>query len=189
VRLVADETFSCQSTNLRKATLPIRAWDFRQYIWDISSGGFGPIERLHALLLPLSFKIIAMLGGQRHLTSQGKLKKTPVLTLNLQPGELVEVRTEEEILSTLDRKGRNKGLVFNAEMLKYCGRKLRVLRRVDKMINEKTIKMRRLSNTVILEGAMCDGKSHGGCQRNCYSLWREIWLKRVEPLARADESC
>jgi hypothetical protein len=174
-----SESFYCQSTNLRKATSPLHSWNIRRYIWNISSGDFGLIEQLHVLLAFINSTACEVLGKQRHFSVQGVLRRTPILTLNLQPGEFVRVRTKEEILATLDRSGRNRGLVFNVEMLEYCGKTLRVLKRVEKMINEKTNKMRQLSNTVILEGSLCDGKEHGGCQRNCYNLWREIWLEKV----------
>jgi hypothetical protein len=40
-------------------------------------------------------------------------------TLNLRCGELVEVRSEEEILATLDANGDREGLPFMPEMLRY----------------------------------------------------------------------
>lgn len=176
---MTTDDFYCQSTNLRKATSPLHTLNVKQYIWDISSGYFGPIERLRILLVTLNYRFQEFLGGPRHVYIRGSLKRTPTLTLNLRPGELVEVRTKEDILATLDEAGRNRGLIFNAEMLEYCGKRFRVLKRVDRMINEKTKRVRQLSNTVILEGAICDGKASGGCQRNCYCLWREIWLERI----------
>lgn len=175
-----DEVFSCQSTNLIKATSRLPAWDIRQYIWDIGSGRFKPIERMHELLISFNSKVQQILGGKRYAAFHGKYRRTPTISLNLQPEELVEVRSKEEILSTLDSKGRNRGLEFTAEMLKFCGKRYRVLKRFDKMINEKTGKMRQIANSVILERVTCDGRAHGGCQRNCYCFWREIWLKKVQ---------
>jgi hypothetical protein len=109
----------------------------------------------------------------------GKLKRTPTASLNLQCGELVEVKSIEEILATLDLDGRNRGLYFDPEMKKCCGGRYRVLKRIDKMINEETGQMRQITNTVLLDGVVCHGEFHGGCQRTCYCLWREIWLRRV----------
>ena len=171
--------FFCQSTSLKKATLPLPIWNIRQYMWDISSGTVGLLERTQMLLTSLNSIVRKSIAGRTYAATYGRLEKTPTMALNLQPGELVEVKSKEEILSTLDFTGRNRGLVFNAEMLKYCNKKYRVFRRVDKMISEKTHKMRKIANTVILEGSMCDGKTHGGCQRTCYCLWREIWLERT----------
>jgi hypothetical protein len=37
--------------------------------------------------------------------------------------------------------------------------------------------LRKLQNTVLLEGVMCDGIF--GCDRSCFQFWREAWLRRV----------
>ncbi len=169
----------CQSVNLLRATSPIRKWDFRQYIWDIASGTYESTELIHSILDPLSLRTQRLLVGERPPLLGGRLKRTPSATLNLQPGELVEAKSKQEILATLDFMGRNRGLHFTPEMVKYCGKRFRVLKQLDKMVNEKTGELRKISNTVLLEGSTCDGKAHGGCQRLCYCLWREIWLRRV----------
>lgn len=98
--------------------------------------------------------------------------------LDLSPGELVEVRSKKEILATLDENGTLDGLPFIDEMHKYCGSRLRVLKRVNKILVEGEAEMKRITNTVILAGAICDGQAHGGCQRTCPLLWKEAWLKR-----------
>ena len=41
-------------------------------------------------------------------------------------GDLVEVRSAEEILATLDEHGNLEGLPFMPEMLAYCGKQMRV---------------------------------------------------------------
>lgn len=172
--------FSCQSTNLIKATSPISILDIRQYITDVRSGDFTPFERLQMLLMSLNYKVQAILGGEKHSTVRGNCRRTPTATLDLQPGDLVEVKSKAEILQTLDSIGRNRGLGFTPDMFIYCRSKYRVQDRVDKMINEKTGKVRKIANTVILEGVTCEGKASGGCQRTCYCLWREIWLRKVK---------
>ncbi len=111
----------------------------------------------------------------------GNLQKTPVEVLNLQVGELVEVKSLEEIKRTLDCQGENRGLHFAPEMIPYCGRRLRVVARADQMIMEGTGLMRSMKNTVILENAICDSATwaFGACPRQDWMYWREIWLKRV----------
>jgi len=175
---------SCQPTYLGKTTPPLHVWDIGQYLWEIKSGTCKPLEFSQSLLerarVWLSQTVERVVNGHRKMTLSGKCKVTPTVALNLLPGELVEIKNKEEILFTLDSEGRNRGLVFTPEMLKYCGKRYRILKRLDKMINEQTGKMRQIANTVILERVTCDGEAHGGCQRCCYCLWREIWLKRVE---------
>jgi hypothetical protein len=148
-------------------------------MWELKSGNFGPIERLKTLLVNLRLRIESLVLGKKSVRIRGRYRSTPLVSSNLRSGDFVQVKTKEEIMATLDPKGRNRGLDFKPEMLKYCGERFRVFKRLDKMINEKTGKMRQIRNTVILEGVTCDGISHSGCQRNCYCLWREAWLRRI----------
>jgi len=100
-------------------------------------------------------------------------------TLGLQPGELVEVRPIDEILATLNPKRRCKGLLWMTGMRKFCGKRYRVLRRVERIMLETNGELRTMKNTVLLEGVMCDGAAFGGCDRSCFHFWREAWLRRV----------
>ena len=102
-------------------------------------------------------------------------------SLNLRPGELVEVRSEAEILATLDATGALDGLPFMPEMLAFCGQRLRVDKRADKACD--TINYsgnRRMHDTVLLTGGRCTGQAHGGCQAGCLLFWKEGWLRRVD---------
>jgi len=49
--------------------------------------------------------------------------------LNLMAGEVVEVRSQEEILATLDQSGRLAAMPFMPEMLQFCGKRFRVFKR------------------------------------------------------------
>lgn len=168
----------CQALSLVKATAPIKAWNFWHYFWEINSEetwGLIPFVRLIDML---KFKVDFLVRPSK-FNLRGEKRITPVEVLNLKTGENVEVKSRAEILKTLDFKGRNRGLEFMPEMLKYCGKQFKVLRRVEKMTIDATGETRLIPNTVILEGVYCDGKAHRGCQRMCFCLWREIWLKRV----------
>jgi hypothetical protein len=115
---------------------------------------------------------------------QGRLRKTPSVVLGLQPGEYVRVKSKEEIASTLDVNNRNRGLLFDVEMVPYCGGTYRVRSRVNRMVNEKTGRMVTLPNPcVILDGVVCQGcvsRNRLFCPRSIYSYWHEIWLERAE---------
>jgi hypothetical protein len=92
----------------------------------------------------------------------------------------VRVKRKEEIVKTLDTNNRNRGMMFDSEMLKYCGRQARVLRRVERIIDERTGKMLHLGNPcIILEDVVCTSDYHRLCPRGIYPYWREIWLERV----------
>ncbi len=95
---------------------------------------------------------------------------------------MVQVRSAQEIMDTLTPDGTLDGLPFMAEMLRYCGQNLRVYRRAEKTCVEG-FGIRRIKNTVLLEGVRCDGRFHDGCQRRCLFFWKEEWLKPAQPPA------
>jgi len=100
--------------------------------------------------------------------------------LDLRAGELVEVRSLDEILATLDSRGELESLPFMPEMEALCGRRAQVFRRVDKIFDWITTnRLRRMRDTVILEDLRCDGCHHNGCQADCPILWKEAWLRRA----------
>src|SRR5262245_28707372 len=94
-------------------------------------------------------------------------------------GDLVEVRSKEGILATLDQHGFGDGLPFMPDILQYCGRRFRVRAVAHKTCDtaRQTWKGRRLPATVHLVGLHCDGLAHGGCQAECTLFWKDAWLK------------
>ena len=101
--------------------------------------------------------------------------------LNLQPGELVEVKSLEEIFATLDRRGKNRGLMFTPHMAAFAGRRLRVFKRIERMFLEESKQHRKVANTVLLEASYCNGAGFN-CDRSCFLFWKEVWLRRVSSI-------
>jgi hypothetical protein len=101
-------------------------------------------------------------------------------SLGLVAGDWVQVKSADEIRETLDARGMVRGLRFMDEMWKYCGGRFRVLKRMERLLVERTGTMRNLKDTVLLEGTTCDGSAHEGCDATCQHLWRELWLRRVD---------
>lgn len=93
-------------------------------------------------------------------------------------GDLVEVKSLDEIRATLDANGAYEDLPFMPEMAAFCGKRLKVFRRAEKTCVEGH-GLRQMSGTVLLEEARCKGQEHDGCQRNCLIFWKEAWLKPV----------
>jgi hypothetical protein len=193
-----ETVYSCQATTIRDYTTPMAAWDPRQYIRDLTSGNLstglgdgsfgnrllelvlGTIRLFRALTISIFNLVPRRIKGAAYPFVIGSLEKTPVETLNLQPGEIVQVRSKEEIIATLDKHNRNRGMLFDGEMLPYCGGLYRVLRRVDHILDERTGKMVYMkSPCIILDGAVCQSDYHRLCPRAIYPYWRENWLKRV----------
>ncbi len=175
-----DRTYACQATSLLAATQPLSRWDLSQYVRDVTSGNFTTLQEISALMIVLYNRISRWLGGREYGAAVGTLEKTPTVALGLQAGELVEVRSRDEIIATLDPWAKNRGLSITWEMLRHSGRRFRVLTRVDRMILETNGHMREIKNTVLLDGAACEGVCRRSCARYTHPMWREAWLKRVE---------
>jgi hypothetical protein len=178
---LADGRYICQSTELRCATSQLSILDFGMYLRDLRARTYSTRELSFNLLYALYLRLRQLWTGKSYRVMEGPRDRTPVEVLALQPGEWVQVKTPREIEETLDRNGKNQGLAFTVEMESFCGRKFRVLRRLDKMIQERTQKLVEVNHTVILDGVTCDGRHilRGGCPRNNYHFWREIWLRRT----------
>ena len=189
-----DELFSCQATEMFRATTSyIHWWNPLQYMRDVRSGNasisqvvrgllvgfFNKFQEANARLFP---RFCLIHGCKKYPFVDNKVRgEAPRTVLNLQPGEMVEVKSREEIFATLDERDRNHGLRFDGEMLKYCGRRAKVLQVQQRIIDEKSRKMLHIKrDCIILDGVICTGDYHRSCPRSVYPYWREIWLKRVE---------
>jgi hypothetical protein len=197
--------YSCQATDVPRFTSYMSFWDPRQYIRDLRSGNLDSglagdsrehrvLEFILALLRLFQASIIGFFNevqarrqGNRYPFIEGAAAKTPVELLNLQPGELVEVRSREEILATLDKDQKNRGLWFDSEMLPYCGGIYRVLRQVHRIVDEKSGKIVNMKYPcIVLEGVVCKSDFHRLCPRAIYPYWRENWLKRAANVPAPD---
>ena len=93
-------------------------------------------------------------------------------------GDLVEIRSAEEILAGLDSRGEHDSLQFMPEMLQYCGKTFRIDKIAGKTCDTVNWSgLREMQNTVHLAAVRCDGQAHGGCQAGCLIYWKTSWLK------------
>jgi hypothetical protein len=201
--------YVCQATQLPYATTQLAWWDIRQYVEDYTSGNVGLWRILCGLVYSMYYNlsqagigvgpVMRWIYDKLHPLWRGTLfprktgpigvqQPTPTATLNLQPGELVRVKSHEEILRTVNTENRNRGMFWDAEMVPYCGGQYRVLKRVTKIVNEKTGEMQEMKTPcVILDSVVCQSRystCRMFCPRSIYSYWREIWLERVGSDAR-----
>jgi hypothetical protein len=182
------ERYRCQATELARATSPLHWWQPGQYVKDLVSRNFRVRDLLvYGLIAAYNAVMGLHWRGRPYPHIRGLVEgKTPSADLKLKAGELVQVRSKQEIMATIGKKtSRNRGLWFDVEMLAFCGRNFRVLSRVDRLIDERTGKMLRPTDAcIILEGVVCSGCMSGAnrlfCPRAIYPYWHEVWLKRVE---------
>jgi hypothetical protein len=197
--------YSCQATLLPYYTTKLAWWDPRQYVEDYASGNVTLRQMLRGFVyssyyhLTLSWRnrigrparwfyswLQSLWGGIPYPRSTGAIpvdEPAPTCNLNLQPGELVRVKSHKEILATLNIYNVNRGLLFDAEQVPYCGGQYRVKARISTFIDEKTGRLKTLKTpAVMLEGVWCQSRYSNCrmfCPRSIYPWWREIWLERV----------
>jgi hypothetical protein len=202
--------YVCQMTQIPEATTPLAWWDLSQYVQDYRSGnvgikrlltalfywpyyslsqagvGLGPAMRwLYNLVCPLW-------GGSLFPRTQGRNPEgqpTPLVKLNLRPGETVRVKSHKAILETVDKNNKNRGMSWDAELVPYCGGTYKVLRRVTRQIDERSGKMVEMKNAcIVLDSVVCQAR-YSACRMFCpkamYPYWREAWLERVESETRS----
>ncbi|MCK1495217.1 hypothetical protein IVB14_33625 [Bradyrhizobium sp. 180] len=198
--------YICQATQLPRFTQPLAWWDVRQYVEDYTSGNTS-LGRMTRGVIYLFFWHI-LLAKKRKLGRPARVfydwfqglwggipfpkrvgtlpvgQMAPCSDLNLQPGDLVRMKSYEEIRATLvSSSNTNRGLSFDAELVPFCGGKYRVKTRVTRFIDEKTGAMKSLKTpAVILENVWCQSRYSDCrmfCPRSIYAWCREAWLERI----------
>jgi len=197
-------TFQCQATQLPYATQDLTWWDLRQYGEDYASGNVSMRRLLEGVVYAFYYNVSNagigvgrmmrwfynkshhLWGGTLFPREKGIVPRgqpTPTSRLNLQPGELVRVKSHQAILQTVNTDNKNRGMYWDAEMVPYCGGIYRVLKRVTRLIDERTGRMQEMKNPcIILDSVVC-GSRYSECRMFCprsiYPYWREVWLERV----------
>jgi hypothetical protein len=203
----ADEsvTYVCQMTELPKASRPLHWWDVRQYVEDVRSGNVS-LRQLATGTIYSTYYHISHAGigvgpamrwlydrfrwvwrGSRFPRTPGRIpagKPTPTVKLDLQPGEMVRVKAHDEILETVTAENFNRGMYWDAELVPYCGGTYRVLKRVSKIIDEKTARLIEMKTPcIVLDSVICQAR-YSSCRMFCpramFPYWREVWLERVD---------
>lgn len=197
--------YSCQATKLVDATRLLPWWDVRQYFRDLSSGNVSFTEFIRVIglswlralnRLPIGYRatyrlydcIHTLMVGYEPPGSGGLVPdgvKTPLSPLGLQPGDVVIVKSHNEIRHTLNSQNRNRGLWFDQEYVEYCGTKQQVTHQVERILDERTGEMLEMKTPCfVLAGVNCRARYSRGrlfCPRAITAYWRESWLERVPP--------
>jgi len=171
-------TFFCQASELLKVTDSLPRWSrIGRCVVAVRAGNCSVLQMARRVGIFLFWKFRRKLLGEY---ARGRKQSTPVATLGLKAGDLVEVKPMESILDTLNSTAQNRGLYFSPDMRRLCGQQRRVKARLDKIILDGSGEMRQLHNTVALEGSVCrcEAMALGGCERSELVYWREIWLRR-----------
>ena len=103
------------------------------------------------------------------------------VTTHLRAGDLVRVRSKEEVQASLNYWNELKGCGFLDGMWQYCGTTQRVLKPLERFLDERDYRVKTCKGIVLLEGLMCQGTvEFGRCDRSCLFFWREEWLEKID---------
>lgn len=105
----------------------------------------------------------------------------PAQPEKLKAGDWVRVRSWEEIQPMLDPFKETRGCAFLEDMRKYCGTKQRVFKSMERFLDERDYKVKKVRGVILLENVICGGTpAFGRCDRSCFLFWREEWLEKID---------
>ena len=178
-----EEVFRCQITESLKASTPLAPREWSQYIAEVRSRNVGLWRFVRVFVRMNIWRVAHRLGRTPDLPKLAGANRVDGDKLGLEPGEVVEVRSLDEIGATLDDQAKHRGLRYSEEMTPACGKRFVVKNRVDRLIDERTGRMIELKNDcIVLQGFVCSGDRSPSalfCPRAAYPLFREAWLRRV----------
>ena len=172
-----ERRYVCQMTRLWEASEPMSRFDIRQDLRPLWLGNVGPRAYLVAMLTR-AFNAVQHWRGAVDFPAMPSLGDAKV-DARAQPvgeGQKVVVRSREDISRTL-RASRTKGLWYDRDMVRYCGRRGVVHRRVQRLIHEGTGQMIVLKTPcTMIEDVVATGEFLRLCPQHEYILWRDAWL-------------
>lgn len=135
-----------------------------------------------SLAVPWNYYVKRWLKTAYHLSMDRQARQASLpVTVSLKVGDHVRVRSWEEIQATLDPFKELKGCAFLAEMKQFCGTTQTVFQVMERFLDERDYKVKKVRGIVLLDGIICRGTPvFGRCDRSCLLFWREEWLEKIE---------
>jgi hypothetical protein len=136
-----------------------------------------------SLAVPWNYYVKRWLKMAYHMIFDKKVRDKPLpisVPASLRVGDHVRVRSGREIEATLDPFKELKGCAFLPEMKQFCDTTQSVLQVMERFLDERDYKVKKVRGIVLLEGVICHGTPvFGRCDRCCHLFWREEWLEKV----------
>ncbi|HKQ25240.1 MAG TPA: hypothetical protein VJT81_12430 [Burkholderiales bacterium] len=172
--------YACQLTQLNAASRPIGNWSVINFLRPLIAGNVAPaafavgwlthlfneLQRLrHGVGFP-EFEATTPDGGRRE-------------EIRLEPGDQVVVRPSGEIRATLNDQFVHRGMGFELDMLKHCGRRYCIQTEIRKLIDIVTGEMRTMKTPAyILRDVHFSGERQQFNAQHEPLFWRGVWLRR-----------
>lgn len=177
---VERERFLCQFTELHAASKPMGPGEIGKEFRPLVAGNV----TLGTWIVGLAtryFNFAQRWRGGTGFPSLPRVEKnsSAPVAVPLVPGDKVVVRPIVEIASTLNDKGKHRGLWFDPDQIKHCGKPRTVLARVDRIIDDAHGKMLAMKTPcILLEGVDYSGEVLNFNAQQDLFFWREAWLEK-----------
>jgi hypothetical protein len=186
----AKRIYRCQFTDLVKASRPMKWYDPRLDLRPVVGGNVS-FAALTVALLTRLFNLAQKLRGGTGFPYMpvSPLRNSARTELHLHPGERVKILSPAEIALTLNKNGKNRGLWFDREMLTYSGQEYKVMRKIERIIDDSNGQMIQMKTPCfVLDGVDCPGEHLRFIAQHDLPFWREAWLKRITQTTNRDPS-
>jgi hypothetical protein len=181
--------YTCQLTELSAASLPLSAWSaVPNLLRPLVSGNVAPLAFIVGWLTYLFNDLQHLRGGVGFPTfGQALPASDEIEETKFHVGDEVVVRSPAEIRATLNERMLNRGLWFEVDMLKHCGRRYQVQTDVRKLIDIVTGEMRIMkTRAYLLRDVNFSGERQLFNAQHDAFFWRGVWLRPYKTNARAD---
>jgi hypothetical protein len=173
--------YACQLTALHAASHPLEDAGALDVMRPLVSGNVAPAAFVVGWLTHLFNEVQHLRHGVAFPAFETGVVPTGARTgeAALAAGDPVVVRSSAEIRSTLDDRFMHRGLWFEPDMLKHCGRRLVVEANVSKLIDVVTGEMRAMKTPAFrLQDVHFSGERQLFNAQYEPLLWRSAWLRR-----------
>jgi hypothetical protein len=98
-------------------------------------------------------------------------------------GEIVKVKSRDDIYKSLDAFNRLDGCLFTEQMWRYCNLSYHIIKVVSNIFIERDKRTHKTTAPFyVLRNIICEGRKDcfsKKCDHSCMLLWHERWLDKV----------
>lgn len=169
--------YFCQYTELHHASTPMGPLGIGKELRPLVAGNVTLKTWLVGLGTRLFNQVQRLRRGAGFPARPRVAGLPPIEPERLAPGDRVVVRPILEIEGTLNDKGKHRGLWFDPDQIKHCGKPRTVVARVDRIIDDAWGQMLTMKTPcILLDGVDYSGETLSFSAQHDLYFWREHWL-------------
>jgi hypothetical protein len=172
--------YACQLTQLHAASQAIKKWSAIDALRPLVAGNVAPMAFIVGWLTHLFNELQQRRGGVGFPTFEmGMQLREKLEPTRFNVGDKVVVTLAADIRATLNDRLMHRGLWFEPDMLKHCGRRYSVQGEVKKLIDIVTGEMRTMKTSAyVLKDVRFSGERQLFNAQQEPLFWRSQWLQR-----------